>query len=98
MIGKTKLKENKNLIKESKVRIDKIFIVRNKSSHKMLKKYFFLLNDMLPYYNKHLKLDKPVKVTFIDDDENANNPLHWKGTNLLGFALVEVRNRILAES
>lgn len=28
------------------------------------------------------------------DDEHANNPLLWKGLNLLGFALMEVRRRL----
>jgi ribA/ribD-fused uncharacterized protein len=32
------------------------------------------------------------------DDEHAENPLLWKGLNLLGFALMEVRKRITKES
>lgn len=28
------------------------------------------------------------------DDEQVNNPLNWKGQNLLGFALMEVRNEL----
>ena len=28
------------------------------------------------------------------DDEHAENPLQWKGLNLLGFSLMEVRRRI----
>lgn len=28
------------------------------------------------------------------DDLNINNPLKWKGENLLGFALMEVRNEL----
>ena len=30
---------------------------------------------MLPYYDERLKLSKPVKIVFVDDEENANNPL-----------------------
>jgi len=32
------------------------------------------------------------------DDEHADNPLLWKGLNLLGFALMEVRSRLIKES
>jgi ribA/ribD-fused uncharacterized protein len=28
------------------------------------------------------------------NDENATNPMKWRGTNLLGFALMEVRDEI----
>ena len=28
------------------------------------------------------------------DDKNIENPLMWKGENLLGFALMEVRDRL----
>jgi len=31
------------------------------------------------------------------DDPDAHHPDRWKGTNLLGFALMEVRRRILAD-
>lgn len=31
------------------------------------------------------------------DDEAVLNPLLWKGKNLLGFALMEVRDRLQAE-
>lgn len=27
----------------------------------------------------------------VGDDEKANNPNHWRGLNLLGFALMHVR-------
>ena len=29
-----------------------------------------------------------------EDDEDINNPELWRGENLLGFALMEVRNEI----
>ncbi|WP_087098639.1 NADAR family protein [Nocardiopsis sp. JB363] len=31
------------------------------------------------------------------DDENAERPRHWRGRNLLGFALMEARARLAAE-
>jgi hypothetical protein len=30
---------------------------------------------MLPYYDKRLKLTKPVKIIFVEDEKNATNPL-----------------------
>ena len=29
------------------------------------------------------------------NDENIENPLYWKGENLLGFALMEVRDKLI---
>ncbi|WP_459076786.1 NADAR domain-containing protein [Herbivorax alkaliphila] len=29
------------------------------------------------------------------DDENIENPLEWKGLNLLGFAFMEVRDELI---
>ncbi len=31
------------------------------------------------------------------DDDNASNPLLWRGENLLGFALMETRDRLRGE-
>ncbi|MBD3918432.1 NADAR family protein [Paenibacillus sp. PR3] len=31
-------------------------------------------------------------------DPNANNPMKWKGSNLLGFALTEIRDQLLLAS
>ena len=28
------------------------------------------------------------------DDDDARNPLHWRGENLLGFALMDVRDKL----
>ena len=39
-------------------------------------------------------LDRIWGIGVAADDEHAENPLKWKGLNLLGFSLMEVRKRI----
>lgn len=39
--------------------------------------------------------DKIWGIGMSSDDEQINNPLKWKGLNLLGFALMEVRDELL---
>ncbi|MDU1891780.1 MAG: NADAR family protein [Dysgonomonas sp.] len=39
-------------------------------------------------------IDKIWGIGLSENDENANNPYLWKGENLLGFALMEVRDRL----
>ena len=39
-------------------------------------------------------LDKIWGIGLSEDDKNANDPNCWKGQNLLGFALMEVRDAI----
>lgn len=39
-------------------------------------------------------LDRIWGIGLNEEDENANNPYLWKGTNLLGFTLMEVRDRL----
>ena len=36
-------------------------------------------------------------VGLAKDDEKIANPLNWNGLNLLGFALMVVRDKILSE-
>ena len=38
--------------------------------------------------------DKIWGIGISVDDKAINNPLHWKGQNLLGFALMEVRDEL----
>ena len=49
--------------------------IKNKSKHKELMKNKELLIDMLSYFGKKLKFDKPVKINFIEDSRNSNKPL-----------------------
>lgn len=39
--------------------------------------------------------DKIWGIGMAADDENIENPLEWKGLNLLGFALMEVRDELI---
>lgn len=39
-------------------------------------------------------VDKIWGIGLAGDDERAMNPLQWRGENLLGFALMEVRDRL----
>lgn len=39
-------------------------------------------------------VDKIWGVGLAQDDENISNPFNWKGLNLLGFALMKVRDQI----
>lgn len=38
--------------------------------------------------------DKIWGIGMCDDDKFIENPLFWKGKNLLGFALMEVRDSL----
>ena len=33
-------------------------------------------------------------IKMVSNDENTTNPLKWRGSNLLGFALMEVRDEL----
>lgn len=33
-------------------------------------------------------------IGLMADDERANNPVTWQGQNLLGFALMDVREKL----
>ena len=39
-------------------------------------------------------VDRIWGIGLAQDDERAANPLRWNGTNLLGFALMAVRDRL----
>ena len=39
-------------------------------------------------------VDKIWGIGMAKTDENINNPSRWKGENLLGFALMEVREEL----
>ncbi|MDR0269107.1 MAG: NADAR family protein [Paenibacillus sp.] len=42
-------------------------------------------------------VDRIWGASLAADDERIENPLQWKGTNLLGFALMEVRDQLIAK-
>lgn len=41
-------------------------------------------------------VDRIWGIGLAADDKRANNPLQWRGENLLGFALMDVRDRLRA--
>ncbi|WP_186318867.1 NADAR family protein [Streptomyces sp. SAJ15] len=43
-------------------------------------------------------MDRIWGIGLAADDERAHSPEHWRGLNLLGFALMEARRRLAAES
>ena len=64
------------------------------SQHEQLKQFLLSTGDAVlveasPY-------DKIWGIGMAGDNPNVTNPENWKGLNLLGFALMEVRNRLHA--
>lgn len=62
------------------------------SQHPELKQ--FLLDTQERILVEASPVDKIWGIGLAADDENAENPLKWKGLNLLGFALMEVRKQL----
>lgn len=54
----------------------------------------FLLNSENKIIVEASPYDKVWGIGLVADDEKINNPNNWKGENLLGFALMEVRDLI----
>ena len=63
------------------------------SQNKQLKT--FLLNTVERVIVEASPVDKIWGIGLTADNPNAQKPDQWKGENLLGFALMEVRERIL---
>ncbi|EML1934832.1 NADAR family protein [Providencia stuartii] len=56
----------------------------------------FLLNTNERVLVEASPVDKIWGIGLAEDHENIDNPLTWKGLNLLGFALMEVRNQLIS--
>jgi len=54
----------------------------------------FLLNTGNRVLVEASPIDKIWGIGLAADDENAERPLQWRGLNLLGFALMEVRKQL----
>lgn len=65
------------------------------SQHQSLKD--FLLNTGDRILVEASPVDKIWGVGMAEDHANIENPAMWQGLNLLGFALMEVRQRLLAD-
>ena len=71
-----KLKESKFLREDDKLINPKNkFKVKDKTKDQKLEKNKKVLLDMLSFYDKKLKFEKPVLIKFIDDEENAGKIL-----------------------
>ncbi|MFT4223232.1 NADAR family protein [Dysgonomonas sp.] len=65
------------------------------SQHTDLKE--FLLNTKDRILVEASPVDNIWGIGMAQDNEHAENPRLWKGSNLLGFALIEVRDRLKNE-
>lgn len=63
------------------------------SQHENLKE--FLLNTKNRIIAEASPVDPIWGIGIAQDDKNISNPNEWKGENLLGFALMEVRDKLL---
>lgn len=54
----------------------------------------FLLNTKDRVLVEASPVDRVWGIGLAEDDEHVENPLFWKGPNLLGFALMEARKRL----
>lgn len=73
----------------------KYSIVLNGNYHKFIQNpelKDFLLNTGDKILVEASPLDGVWGIRMAESDENAHNPLKWRGQNLLGFALMEVRD------
>ena len=62
------------------------------SQHPNLKNFLLGTHDRILV--EASPVDKIWGIGLSADDENAEKPLQWKGLNLLGFALMEVRKQL----
>lgn len=58
----------------------------------------FLINTQERILVEASPVDKIWGIGLAADDEQAQKPEQWQGLNLLGFALMEVRQQLLGES
>jgi ribA/ribD-fused uncharacterized protein len=62
------------------------------SQHEVLKNYLLSTEDNIIVESS--PVDFIWGIGLSQDDNDAYNPLKWKGQNLLGFALMEVRDKL----
>ncbi len=92
ILGRQIASFNENIWNENKYRIVLEGNIAKFSQNENLKEFILssknkILVEASPY-------DKVWGIGLSADSENIKNPLAWKGENLLGFALMEVRDII----
>lgn len=75
----------------------KLAVVQERSSHKFeqnpeLRDYLISTKDLILV--EASPVDRIWGIELVADDADASNPLRWRGENLLGFALMHVRERL----
>ncbi len=65
------------------------------SQHPELKK--ILISNERPYFGEASPVDKIWGVGMAQDHPHIQDPSLWQGLNLLGFALIHVRELLLTE-
>ena len=67
------------------------------SQNKPLAQYLINTADKIDYFVEASPVDNIWGIGLAASDEESRNPNTWVGLNLLGFALTEVRDRLVAE-
>jgi len=66
--------------------------LHNFGQHQELKEFLLNTKDMVLV--EASPVDRIWGIGLAADDDRAENPKHWNGLNLLGFALMEARDRL----
>lgn len=90
LIGSKVNNFNEEIWNKEKNRIVKIGNMAKFSQNPRLKKY--LINTKSKILVKTNGYDFIWGIGLAKDDENIDNPLKWRGDNLLGFILMNVRD------
>lgn len=89
LIGKKVRNFDQNIWDEKKISIVKIGNLAKFSQNPKIKK--FLIGTHSKILVKTNEYDPIWGIGLSKEDENINNPMKWKGQNLLGFILMDIR-------
>ena len=79
LFGARSFLQSLSSLSESK-KIDSTFTINDESKDKIYKKYKKYFDSLLIHLKKELKLTKPVKISFLNDEKNANKVLGKTGS------------------
>jgi ribA/ribD-fused uncharacterized protein len=91
-IGKEIENYDENIWKENRYEIVKQGTFHKFSQNQVLKT--FLLSTKEKIIVEASPVDKIWGIGLAPDDKKINNPNNWRGLNLLGFALMEIRDEL----